>query len=36
MARPTAVGKGFPNFTLYTHTPRPLVFLPSTMEDMDL
>ena len=25
MARLTAVGKGFPNFTLYTRPPRPLV-----------
>ena len=25
MASLTAVGKGFPNFTLHTHPPRPLV-----------
>ena len=28
--------QGVPNFTLYTRPPRPLVFLPWTMEDMDL
>ena len=28
MARLTAVGEGFPNSTLYTHTPRPLVLPP--------
>ena len=28
MTRLTAVGKGFPNFTLYTLPPRPLVLPP--------
>ncbi len=28
MARLSVVGKGFPNFTLYAHPPRPLVFHP--------
>ena len=28
MARLTAVGKGFPHFTLHTHPPKPLVLSP--------